>query len=569
MKKLRLIGLAAVALIPLAFVGLYVASIGDAKNGVDRIPAAIVNQDTAITTTNADGTTNYVLAGRQLVTQLTGADSPGMDWTLSSAAGAKKALADGSVYAILTIPSDFSKSVLSLQGSSPVQAQLSIKTDDAHSYLAGSVAQSLGDGMVRTFGSAITQQYISGVYASLGTLGASLSQAADGATSLASGASQTSEGASSLASGLTSYTGGVNSLSSGLAQLNSGAGSLDQLSSGVASYTGGVSQLSAALTAAVAANDTAQIQSLTAQLAALASQGSALSSQTASGIDGIQSGIAQSAAGAKKLATAGPSLVSGADALASGTSELSSGAASLATGLSSGAAQVPKADSSAATKSADVASDPVGLTVSTAHSISQVAQAVATFLLPLGLWIGALAVFLVMRPVTRRILASTAASSRVVGATLVRAGAITAAQALLLVVLLHTAVGISWAYLPATLAFTLLTAAAFTAFHYLLTIGLGRAGLIISLFLLALQIAAVGVAPLQLLNPPFEAISPFLPLSWAVNGMQQIVTGGSAGSAIGSAVALLAFGLASVVGANLAIRRTRRASALGLVPALA
>ena len=568
MKKLRLVGLVAVVLIPLAFVGLYVASIGDAKNGVDRIPAAIVNQDTAITTTNADGTTNYVLAGRQLVTQLTGDDAPGMDWSLSNAADAKKALADGSVYAILTIPSDFSKSVLSLQSSSPVQAQLSIKTDDAHSYLAGSVAQSLGDGMVRTFGSAITQQYISGVYASLGTLGASLSQAADGATSLAAGASQTSAGASSLASGLKTYSDGVGSLSTGLAQLSSGAASLDQLSSGVASYTGGVTQLSAALSAAVAADDTAQIQSLTAQLAAVAGQGSTLSSQTSSGIDGIQSGIAQSASGAKKLAGAGPSLVSGANALASGTGQLSSAAGTLATGLSSGAAQVPKSDSAAATKSAGVASDPVGLTVSTAHSISQVTQAVATFFLPLALWIGALAVFLVMRPVTRRILASTAASSRVVGATLVRAGAITAAQALLLVVLLHTAVGISWAYLPATLVFTLLTAAAFTAFHYLLTIGLGRAGLIISLFLLAVQIAAIGVAPLQLLSPPFEAISPFMPLSWAVNGMQQIVTGGSAASAIGSAVALLAFGLASVVVANLAIRRTRRAGALGMVPAL-
>jgi putative membrane protein len=569
MKKLRMIGLVAVVLIPLAFVGLYVASVGDAKNGVDRIPAAIVNQDTAITTTNSDGTTNYVLAGRQLVTQLTGDHSPGMAWTLSNAADAKKALADGTVYAILTIPSDFSKSVLSLQSSSPVQAQLSIKTDDAHSYLAGSVAQSLGDGMARTFGSAITKQYISGVYASLGTLGASLSQAADGASSLASGASQTSAGASSLASGLTSYTGGVTSLSSGLSQLSGGAAALDQLSSGVASYTGGVSQLSAALSAAVAANDTAQIQSLSAQLAGLAGQGSTLSAQTAGGIGGIQSAIAQSAAGAKKLAAAGPALVSGAHALSSGAEQLSSGATSLATGLSSGAAQVPSSDSTAASKSAEVASDPVGLTVSTAHSISQVAQAVATFLLPLALWIGALAVFLVMRPVTRRILASTAASSRVVGATLVRAGAITAAQALLLVVLLHTAVGVSWAFLPATLLFTLLAAAAFTAFHYLLTIGLGRAGLIISLFLLALQIAAVGVAPLQLLSAPFQAISPYLPLSWAVNGMQQIVTGGSAASAIGSAVALLAFGLASVVVANLAIRRTRRAAALGLVPAVA
>ncbi|MBW4032034.1 MAG: ABC transporter permease [Acidobacteria bacterium] len=576
-NRLRLAAIAAVALIPLAFVGLYVASLGDTKAGIDRIPAAIVNADQAIITHNADGTTNYVLAGRQLVTQLTGTKSPGMDWSLSNAADAKKALAAGQVYAILTIPKDFSKSVLSLQGTSPTQAQLSIRTDDAHSYLAGSVAQSLGDGMVRTFGSAITKQYISGVYASLGTLGASLSKAADGANGLASGAASLSSGASSLSSGLSSYTSGVSTLSSGLTKLSGGAASLDQLSSGVASYTGGVSQLSTALTAATAAlaaspNDAAlmaRVQGIAAQLASTASQGSTLSSSTASGISGIQSGIAQSASGAKTLAASGPSLLGGAQSLSSGSSQLASGATALSSGLSDGAKQVPSSDAAAAAKAAGVASDPVGLSVTTAHSISKLAQAVSSLYLPLGLWIGALAVFLVMRPVSRRVLASTASSSRVVGSVLLRAGAVTGVQALLLVLLLHTGVGVSWSLFPATLVFSLITAAALTAFHYLLTIGFGRAGLLISLFLLALQIAVIGVFPVQLLSAPFQWISPFLPLTWATTGMQQIVTGASAGTAIGSAVALLLFGLASVLVANLAIRRTRRAGALGLVPALA
>lgn len=577
-SRLRIAGIVAVVLVPLAFVGLYVASLGDAKNGVDRIPAAIVNSDTAITTTNADGTSSYVLAGRQLVTQLTGSKSPGMDWTLTNAADAKKMLADGEVYAVLTIPKNFSKSVLSLQGSSPVQAQLAIKTDDSHSYLAGSVAQSLGDGLVRAFGSAITEQYISGVYASLGTLSASLSQAADGATQLADGAATAASGASSYASGVQSYTSGVSSLSSGISKLNGAAAGLDQLSAGVSSYTSGVSQLSAGLTAAtgaLAADPTnaalmAQVQALTAQLAQAAAGGSTLSSSTASGIDGIQSGISQTAAGAKKLAANGPSLVSGAQSVATGVGQLASGATSLASGLSSGASQVPSADTSAAKKAAGVAANPVGLSVSTAHGISQLTQAISSIFLPVGLWIGALAVFLVMRPVTRRVLASTAASSRVVGGTLLRAGAVTAGQAALLVLLLHTAVGVGWQYLPATLIFSLVIAAAFTAFHYLLTIGLGRAGLVISLFLLALQLAATGaIVPTQLLSAPFAVISPYLPLSWATTGMQQIITGGSAGLAIGSAVALLAFGVASVLVANIAIRRTRHARALGIVPALA
>lgn len=577
-SRFQVLGMIAVVLVPLAFVGLYVASLGDAKNGVDRIPAAIVNSDTAIVTTNADGTTNYVLAGRQLVTELTGAKSPGMDWTLSNQADAKKMLADGDVYAILTIPKNFSKSVLSLQGTSPVQARLAIKTDDAHSYLAGSVAQSLGDGLVRTFGSAITKQYISGVYASLGTLGSSLTKAADGATQLSTGAASAASGAGSLASGVQSYTDGVGALSSGLSKLNTGAASLSQVSLGISSYTGGVSQLSAGLTAAttaLAADPTnaglmAQVQALTAQLAQAAAGGSTLGSQTASGLAGIQSGISQSSAGAKKLAANGPALVSGAQSLANGVEQLSSGASTLATGLSTGAAQVPSSNTAAAAKAAGVAANPVGLSVSTAHGISQLTQAVASIFLPIGLWIGALAVFLVMRPVTRRVLASTATSSRVIGGTLARAGAVTAGQAVLLVLLLHTAVGVGWQYLPATLVFSLVVAAAFTAFHYLLTIGFGRAGLVISLFLLALQIAATGaIFPTQLLSVPFQAVSPYLPLSWATTGMQQIITGGSAGLAIGSAVALLAFGGASVLVANVAIRRTRHARALGLVPATA
>ena len=574
-RRLRIAAIAAVALVPLAFAGLFVAALGNPQSGVDKIPAAVVNQDKIVTTTGSDGSKQYVLAGRQLVTQLTGTKSPGMDWTITNAADAKKMLASGQVYAVLTVPSDFSKSVLSLQGTHPEVAKLSIRTDDAHSYLAGSVAQSLGDGMTRAFGSTITQQYVSALASGLGQLGGSLTQASTAAGQLSSGADSLAGGASQLSSGVSQYTAGVSALSSGLTKLDAGAGSLSQLSSGVQSYTVGVSQLSAALSAASAAlaqnpddpDAQQQVQAISAQLAGVAGQGGTLSDQTHAAVSGIQSGIAQSAAGAQKLAAGGGALVSGVDGLASGSSQLAGGTSQLAGGLASGASQVPSAD---ITKAAAVAADPIKLSVTRANPISQVGQAIATFFVPLGLWIGALAVFLVLKPVSRRVLSSTARSGRVIAGTLLRAGAVTAVQAALLVVLLHVAVGVGWQYLPATLVFSLLVAAAFTAFHYLLTIGLGRAGLVISLFLLAVQVAAGGgLFPVQLLAAPFQWISPYLPLNWATTGMQQIVAGGSASLAIGSAVALLAFGLASVAVAALAIRRTRRAGALGLLPATA
>ena len=550
---LRRVGIAAVVLIPLAFAGLFVGAVGQGKSAIDSIPVAIVNQDTLQKVTNADGSVTNVFAGRQLVTELTG--SEGFDWTITNAADAEAKLASGEVYAVLTVPSNFSDSILSLSSADPKKADISIRTDDTHSYLTGSVAQVVGQTMTDTFGKAITAQYIGGIYSSLGDLGTSLTAAADGATSLANGAT-------SLSSGLTQYTDGVGSLASGLSQLEDGAA---QLSSGAATYTGAVSQISAGLTALAPAMSTAdpalqaQFNALVAGLSQTAAGGSSLTT----GVAGVQSGISQSASGAWQLAN-------GSDQLTSGASQLASGATDLATGLQSGADQLPSSNADTAAASAEVAADPVGLTVSTDNAVSQVGQIVATFFVPLGLWVGALAVFLVMRPVTRRALTSTARNGRLVASAIGKASLITGAQAVLLVALLHGALGVAWSLLPATLGFSLLIAIAFTAFHYLLTIGLGRAGLIVSLFLLAVQITSTGgIYPIELLSTPFQVVSPFLPLTYAVQGMQGILAGGNPGAVIAAAAVLAAFGIGSTVLALFAIRRTRRAGAIGLLPAIA
>ncbi len=557
-KWLRWMGLAAVVLVPLAFAGLFVGAIGQGDQALDRIPVAIVNDDSLQVLKNPDGTETNVFAGRQLVTELTG--SEGFTWTITNAKDAAAKLASGEVYAVLTVPKDFSRSILSLQSDDPQKADITIQTDDAHSYLTGSVAQVVGQTMTDTFGKAITAQYIGGIFSSLGDLGASLTAAADGATGL-------QNGATALSSGISQYTGGVADLESGLWTISNNTAGLGSLSSGISQYAGGVSQLSAGIAATSAqlqADPTnpallGQLQYLSDQLAGVAGSGSALASGAA-GLPALHDGITQAASGASQLSDNGPALVSGAD-------QLAAGAGQLATGLADGASQVPSADADAAADSAAVVADPVGLTVSTDNPVSEVGQVVATFFVPLGLWIGALAVFLVMRPVTRRALTSTARNSRLVAAAVGRAFLVTGAQAVLLVGLLHGALGVGWNLLPATLGFSLLMALAFTAFHYLLTIGLGRAGLVVSLFVLAVQVTSTGgVYPIELLSSPFQLVSPFLPLTYAVDGMQGILAGGNPGGVVAAALTLLAFGVGSVLISLLAIRRTRRASALGLVP---
>ncbi|QEO08560.1 YhgE/Pip family protein [Protaetiibacter larvae] len=572
-RWIRVLAIVGAAVVPLAFAGLTMASLADTEDGIHRIPAAIVNQDEMVDQTAPDGSTTPVLAGRLLVTELTGTDSPGMDWRLSNAAEAKAALADGEVYAVLTIPADFSASVISLSGSDPVQAQLSLTTDDAHSYLAGSVAQSLGEGMVRAFGSTLTEQYISGMYTQFGTIGEAFTQAADGAGQLADGAAQAATGSAQYADGVASYTRGASSLSAGLQTMKRETAGLGQLGAGVLDYTAGVSQLSAALTAA--ANDVAAnpgdpqklgtLQYLTAQLELAAAKGTALG-DGASGLGALADGIAQTADGAARLATSGGAITSGARSLADGNAQLASGASELANGLQAGAAQLGSADATASSDAASVAADPVGLDVTVANAVTGIGQVVGTYLVPLGLWVGGLAIFLVVPPLSRRILASTAGSGRVLGSALARATAVAGVQAALLVLLMHLVAGVSWTLLPATLAFSLVAAAAFTAFHQLLTVGLGRAGLVISLLLVSLQLAAVGgILPSQALAGPFAWLGGIMPLGWATTGLHQLVAGGDAGTVVASALGLAVFGAASLLVSRLAIRRTRRANALGML----
>lgn len=617
--------LAGVIVVPLAVAGLVAGGLASADKRVDTVPALIVNNDRMVTQTAADGTSQPVLAGRLLVTQLTDPKAAGFDWKLSSTADAKKALASGTAYAVLTIPKDFSASITSLAGDDPQQADLRIQTDDAHSYLAGSAAQSVGDGMSTAFGQAITKQYLSGFYANLAGVGTSLTSAAGGATSvsdgvssLASGLDQLAAGAASAASGASSaasgaaefsdgvdrYTGGVDALAGGLATLRDGTSQLGTLGSNVQQYTQGVSAAAAGLDALTQDNaaalgagtlDAAGQQALAARLGTTngalrtINAGSAALGAGAAGLGQVAEGTAQSAAGAAQLSGGSAGLRSGAQSLASGVSQLSdgvgslsSGAASsasgahqladgasqLASGLTTGAGQASKLGDIDADKTADVVSKPVAVASQRENPINAIGGVIGMIFVPVSLWIGALAVFLLLRPISSTALQSTASTGRLVFRSLARASGIALAQAVLVVALLHTVLGVTWTMLPATLAFAALTALVFAAIHHFLCVAFGRVGWIVSLLLVTLQlVSAGGLYPVQLLAGPYQVLGTFLPLTWAVQGMQQIVAGSGGAQVAAAAGVLVLFGLLSCIGSLIAVSRRRGARSWGFAMA--
>ena len=599
----RWLTMAAAVAVPLALVGIALAAVGNDSSALERIPAAVVNDDELLTTTDADGAEQFVFAGRQLVTELTGGTDTGFDWRVTSAADAAAALERGDVYAVLTIPADFSASLLTIGTPDPVQAQLEIETDDAHSYLAGSVVQAVGSCLAQQFGAVITAQYLDGLTSGLGELGAALDEAAAGATQLGDGASELSTGlvelsagasasaggARSLSAGVADYTAGVTGLSTGLAQLRVGAGQLDPLQQAAAGIPTSASALAgdlAALGPAIAASNLspadqqALVDAITdAQV--LAGTTGAVIPPLNGGLDGIQSGIAQSAGGAAALSAGGPDLrfgaselASGLGSLAGGTTEISSGAESLAlgvdelaTGLSSGAGQVPEAGDSA------IASEPVVVESTRANAVDGVGSVIAETLVPIGLWIGALATFLALRPAARGVIGTSAAGGIIVRRAVGRASLIALAQAALVTLLMHLVSGVDWALLPATLALTSVIALAFTALHAALTLTLGRAGLVVSLLLLAVQIVATGgIIPIAALADPFPALSAVLPLTYAVDGMQALLAGGDPARVVAAVAVMALLGGVSLLVARLAAGRSRRRDALAafaptLVPA--
>ncbi len=597
-RRFALIG---VVLVPLAFAGLFAGAVSAPADGATGIPAAIVNNDQFVTTVDEEGTEQFVLAGRQLVTELTRPGTSEIAWTITNSEDARRALAAGEVYAVVTIPSDFSRSIVSVSSDHPQRASLAIETDDSHNYLTGAVADAVGASLVTTFGREVTTRVIAGLYSGIGDLGGALAQAADGAGALSDGAGELSSGLSALSDGAASaqsganqlaggvgqYVGGVNQLADGLRGLESQIGGLDAARVGVTPYTAGVSQLAAALDGAV--NSLAadpgnpalmtQVQELTAQLGQTAASGPAVVGGVNSAFGQLAAGAGMSAAGAEQLAAQGGQLTTGASGLASGLSALQAGTANaadgagalaegvgaLASGLQEGAAEVPAMRPERVDAVAAVAADPVGLTVTRNNEVTDVRHIISTLFVPLGLWIGALAVFLVLRPITARTLASTAAGGRLVLSAFLRGSALTVAQALLLVALLHGLLGVPLATLPASIVFAVIMALAFTAFHLLLTVGFGRPGLVISLLLLAVQLASTGgLYPIELVARPFQAISPFLPLTHAVAGMQSIMAASNAGTAAFAALVLIGFGAASLLVATLVTQRQRSRTA-GLV----
>lgn len=439
-----------------------------------------------------------------------------------------------------------------------------------------------------------------------------------GATQLASGASSASTGAAQLASGLDTITGGIRSSSGGAASIGSGVTQIADNLAGtqLSQAANGASQLAtatqtaangtvAALTALsdgcvtgggtptycaevdaalAAASGTAgaaaqlvpvaqgtaagvgQITGPTSPVVQGLRQSAAGATSLSSGLTQLADGTTASANGARdlqngtaQLATGAEQLGSGAQTLVDGVGSLADGATSIADGLDQATAALPSYTDSEATSLATVLSNPVG-TDGTGTSLF--GASAIPLLSMVVLWFGGLATFIALRAATGRALTARESSLRLTLRAFLPAAILGAAQGLLVAIVAQFAASYDWGQWWVFAAVSIIAGVAFAAVNQALVAVLGGIGRWVAALVgvLALATGIVSTVP-----GPLAAIAGLLPTAPAYHAMVGSLT--SAGGVTAGCVGLVAWAVLSLIASTVVVARRRSTSARALLAA--
>ncbi|MFI9174422.1 YhgE/Pip family protein [Streptomyces lincolnensis] len=264
--------------------------------------------------------------------------------------------------------------------------------------------------------------------------------------------------------------------------------------------------------------------------------------KVADGAKALHTGLGTAKTGATDLDEGVGELKTGAEDLNGGMYRLVDGSGKLSQGLHDGAGQIPDYDKKDRDQRTEVMADPVQLVSRDLHKAPNYGTGFAPYFIPLSLWVGAMVAYMLITPMNRRALAAGASAWRIALAGWLPVVAIGVLQTVSLMAVLHWAVGLQMARAAGTVGFLFLVTACFAAIVQWLNARFGAAGRILVLALLMLQLtSAGGTYPVQTSPGFFNALHPFLPMSYVVEALRRLITGGGLGPVWQACAVLAAF----------------------------
>ncbi|MFF7770135.1 YhgE/Pip family protein [Streptomyces massasporeus] len=278
--------------------------------------------------------------------------------------------------------------------------------------------------------------------------------------------------------------------------------------------------------------------------------------EVAAGAKKLHKGIGTAKTGAVDLDKGVGKLKTGADDLNGGIYKLVDGSGKLAGGLHDGAEKIPDYDEQDRDRRTEVMADPVRLASHDMHKAPNYGTGFAPYFIPLSLWVGAMVAYMLIAPMNRRALAAGASAWRIALSGWLPVVAIGVLQTVALMSVLHWAVGLQMARAAGTVGFLFLVTACFAAIVQWLNARFGAAGRILVLALLMLQLtSAGGTYPVQTSPGFFNALHPFLPMSYVVEALRRLITGGGLEPVWHACVVLTAFTAGALALTAVAARR--------------
>ena len=249
--------------------------------------------------------------------------------------------------------------------------------------------------------------------------------------------------------------------------------------------------------------------------------------QLADGSGTLADGSAELADGARQVDDGATQLDDGATELDDGAGELDDGSTELADGLSDSKDDVPSYTDEESSELAATASDPVQMSFEREHDLGRFGEGLAPLFLAISLWVGGMAIFLMMPPFSAEAMARGAGPVRLLAGGLVPALLLGLVQTLIAVGALHWLIGITVEDLPLLLGLAGLTSLVFVALNHGFGALFGPVGKFVALVLIALQISgAGGTYPVATLPGFFQMLHPYLPMTHAVDAFRGAIGGG-------------------------------------------
>ena len=587
--RMGILALVALIAVPILYGGLYLWANQDPYGRFPEVPVALVVDDEGAPPASGDG--DRVNYGADVADNLI--ERGDFDWREMSAADAEEALRTGEVDFTLTIPQDFSLALTSVAGDDPEQALIELETNDANNYLASSIGaqtvEKVRSSVAEMVGSEAAETLLTG----LSTVRDKLIDATDGATQLTDGADSAASGSATLADGTGKLSDGTTQLASGADKLAAGAQQLsdgnrqladaaDQLGSTVQQAADLLPQARTDIAAELATQglDQAQIDAVLAKLDPVGSRLQEGNNRVQTAVDKID----QLAAGASTLASSAGQLASGADTVSDGAAAadagaeklrkgldtLAAGTAELRDGLSTGVDSIPASTADLRSIQADTIADPVKVSSDKVAAAKDYGQGLAPFFAALAGWIGIYALFLIVKPISRRAVTALHSPIRITLAGWMTPAALGAVQMVGLLAVLGFTLGFDFQHPWGSLGVMVMASATYAAIILALNVWLGSVGQFMGLVLMVLQlVTAGGTFPWQTLPEPLAALHHILPMGYVVDAMRQLMYGGDLTRAMWD-LAVLALWLvgALIVSAIGVTRMTHRRTLRDLQPSL-